>query len=435
MREAEQAVLSCCLSDSDAIIRVIDILTPVMFVDENNARLFSAMLMLIKSNRPIDPMLISETEPDLIGYMGQLIASHYSGRNIEHYARKVIDMYRDRALACAGREIITIADQGTGDKLSLAMQRLIAVGDGIDHVGYQDSNSAMRKTLDYIEERHTKNGGLIGIPTGYTELDQTLSGLRPGCLYIIAGRPGMGKTTIAMNWACTAALGGQVVLVHSLEMPLQELSLRNISNVGSIPMDAVQHANFNEDQWPAFTASAMKLKESRMLIDDTPALTMTALSARAKRAAIVHGQIGMVVVDAIGLMREDGYQSRVEMIGAISRGLKALAKELKCPVIALSQLNRKCEERSDKRPELSDLRDSGDIEQDADVVIMCYRDAQYNPESNFARGRVAEILVKKNRHGVCKDIRMVDDLHISRFTNAHFSIYDIKKDNKQRGFE
>lgn len=419
--EAEQSVLGACLLDENAILRVLDTLAPWMFYSEDYCKIYTAMLALTQRSQPVDAQLLVQEIPAQKDLIIELFRNAASAHNVEHYAGHVIRLWRQRELARIGRQIVCLAEENDGLESAMGLLMGLAGGERGDFVA---SRERMAEVVRYIEERHSQDGGLIGHSTGLIDLDGILSGWRDGCLYVVAGRPAMGKTAFALNTILPTANDGHPVLVYSMEMPSRELDLRLISNMGNLPMSFVQNAKFDEDSWPRFTAAASRLKDLPILIDDTPAQTLAAISAKARREALKRGKIGLIVVDYIGLMRGEG-DNRVQEIGAISRGLKALAKDMKCPVIVLAQLNRKCEERSDKRPLLSDLRDSGDIEQDADVVLMLYRDSVYNPESLLAKNDVAEILVRKNRHGITRDIRVMDQFNYQRFTNADHGINSI----------
>lgn len=426
MIHAEDLVLGACLIDEKAIFRVLDALTPDMLLDGTNRELWAAMTAHVADGKPVDGMLIAQSHPHLMKTIGTLIASAAGSSNVEHYAAHVARFFRDRELDRIGREIQAIAADGDGDKMSAAMQLLLSVASEGEKGGLVAGKERMREVVRYIEERFNQGGGLIGHSTGYFDLDKLTSGWRPGCLYLIAGRPGMGKTAVSLNTMMPTANAGLPVLVFSMEMPARELDLRIISSVGNIPHSEIEHAKFSDSDggWARFSAAASSLAELPILIDDTPGQTLAAVASRAKREAMKRGQLGMIIVDYLQLMKGEG-DNRTQELGSLSRGLKGLAKELKCPILALSQLNRQCEARTDKRPLLSDLRESGDLEQDADVVIMIYRDSVYHPESQLSQHRVGELIVRKNRHGKTGDVRVIDQLEYSRYANAEGAIYDI----------
>lgn len=433
MLEAEIMVLGSCLMDADAAVTAVGALRSDMFLNAEHAGVFEALAALLRDGKPADPALVAQRAGQDV--VARLMRSSYSSRNVGHYVELVRGFWDSRRLYQSGAKIQGIAQHGgtAGD----AMAVLMALDDGEETAGFVEPRPRMRAVVDYIDERFKAGDRLIGHSTGFADLDAVLSGWRDGCLYIVAGRPAMGKTAFALCSVLPTAEAGFPVLFFSMEMPTRELDLRLVSCVGRINQEHVQHAKFTDDEWARFTASATQIERVPILIDDTPARTLASVVASVKREGMKRGKIGAVVIDYIGLMRGDG-ENRSQEVGQISRGLKALAKEMQCPVIALSQLNRKCEDRTDKRPMMSDLRDSGDVEQDADAVIMLYRDHVYNPESALSVNKVAEFLVRKNRHGEVKEVRVIDDLVHARFLNADKSIYSISnqvKNNRSGGYE
>lgn len=431
--EAEHHVLGSCLMAEDAILKIMDFLTPAMFFDPDNREIYAGMLALVQSSKPVDPAMLLNILPGQKENILDIYRNSAGGKNVEHYAGHVKKSWERRELNRIGREIVGFSDDD-GDGVSRAMTLLMSLSVG-DRGGFVGSRERMNEVIRYIEERHSADGAMIGKPTGIIDLDEMLSGIRDGCTYVIAGRPGMGKTAFALNAILPTARAGAPVLIFSMEMPSRELDLRMISSIGNIPQNLVQHAKFSDKEWPKFTAASCELSALPVFIDDTSAQTLSAIMAKSKREAMKHGAIGAIVVDYIGLMQGDG-ENRANEIGAISRGLKALAKDLNCPVLVLAQLNRKCEDRADKRPMMSDLKDSGDIEQDADVVLMLYRDKVYNENSELAKNNVAEILIRKNRHGETGEIRVIDNLSHSRFLNADpwvKSIINTTTNNKKSG--
>lgn len=424
--EAESMVLGACLLDEKAIFRVMDRLKADMFADAGHASLYAAMLGFAADGKPVDPSLLSATYPDLRSLVTELVRSAAGSANVEHYAAHVVRFWNDRELDRIGREIQAIASDGDGDKISKAMGLLMGMSADGRSGGLRAGKERMREVVRYIEERFNSGGGLIGHSTGFYDLDKLISGWRGGCLYLIAGRPGMGKTAVSLNTLVPTAQEGLPVLVFSMEMPARELDLRLVSSIGNVPHSQIEHASFEDADtgWARFSAAASAIGEMPIYIDDTPGQTMASLSSRAKQEAMKRGQIGMIVVDYLQLMKGEG-DNRTQELGSLSRGLKGLAKELNCPVLALSQLNRQCETRADKRPLMSDLRESGDLEQDADVVIMIYRDSVYNPTSELAKHGVGELIVRKNRHGRTGEVRVIDQLQFSRYANAGAGIYEI----------
>lgn len=436
--EAEQNVLGSCLLNEQAIYHVMDFLEPPMFFDGVFREIYTAMLTLVQKNQPIDISLLTQEIPQRSEKIIEIYKAQASSRNVLHYANQVMQFWQERELERAGRQIVGFAHEEGG--LSRALSLIMGLAGG-ERGGFVGTRERLLEVVKYLEAREKADGCLIGHSTGLADLDKVLSGWRDGCLYIVAGRPAMGKTVFALNTLLPTARVGLPVLFFSMEMPARELDLRVMSNVGNIPQDKMQSAKFSEngetDYWPSVTKATALLKEMPFLVDETPAQTLAAITAKSKREALKHGKIGLIVVDYIGLMRGDG-DNRTQEVGSISRGLKALAKEMSCPVIALAQLNRKCEERGDKRPVMSDLRDSGDIEQDADAVIMLYRDVVYNPTSPLAQNGIAEVLVRKNRHGEVREIRVIDQLKFQRFANAtgvdHIPAYETPSKRASRGY-
>jgi replicative DNA helicase len=278
----------------------------------------------------------------------------------------------------------------------------------------------LKKTVDRIDELYQSGDTFTGIPSGFTDFDAMTSGLQPADLVIVAGRPSMGKTTFSMNMAENAAIGAGVgVAVFSMEMPAESLTLRMLSSLGRINQTKVRSGQLDEDDWPRLTSAVSILNEAKIFIDDTPALSPTEMRARVRRLKRKH-DIGLIVVDYLQLMQvKGGSENRVNEISEISRGLKALAKEMNVPVVALSQLNRGLEQRPNKRPVMSDLRESGAIEQDADLIVFIYRDEVYNEDSPD-KG-TAEVIIGKHRNGPLGTARLTFIGQYTRFEN-HASI-------------
>jgi replicative DNA helicase len=264
--------------------------------------------------------------------------------------------------------------------------------------GFQDIKDLLTTTVEQIDYLFQSDGHITGVPTGFDKFDDMTTGLHPGELVIVAGRPSMGKTTFAMNIAENAAIGHKApVAVFSMEMPGEQLAMRMISSLGRIDQHHIRTGQLTDEDWPRITSAVHMLSEAKMFVDDTPALSPSEIRARARRMKRKHG-LGLIVIDYLQLMQVGGSsENRATEISEISRGLKALAKELNVPVIALSQLNRSLEQRTDKRPIMSDLRESGAIEQDADVIVFIYRDEVYNEDS--PQKGTAEIIIAKQRNG------------------------------------
>jgi replicative DNA helicase len=286
-------------------------------------------------------------------------------------------------------------------------------------------NPLLKSALARIEELFTSGGDITGLSTGFVDLDNMTSGLQPSDLVIVAGRPSMGKTSFAMNLVENAVLGqDKPILVFSMEMPAESLVIRMLSSIGRINQTRIRNGKLEQEDWPKLSTAVNKLKDVRLFIDDTPALSPTELRTRARRVARENGgELGMIMVDYMQLMQVAGSsEGRTAEISEISRNLKAIAKEFACPMVALSQLNRSLEQRPNKRPVNSDLRESGAIEQDADVIMFIYRDEVYNEES--ADKGVAEIIIGKQRNGPIGTARLAFQGEFTRFENLARGSYD-----------
>ena len=299
----------------------------------------------------------------------------------------------DSAFNTEGRETADFLENAERQVFKIAEQRQRGQG------GFTSIKSFLARAVDKIETLFEQEGSITGAATGFTDLDEITSGLQPAHLIIVAGRPSMGKTTIAMNMAENIAIkGDKPVAVFSMEMPGEALAMRMMSSLGRIDQHKIRTGKLEDDEWPSLTSAINLLAETKLFIDDTPALTPTEVRSRARRLMREHGQLGLIVLDYLQLMQSPSSgENRVQQISDISRGLKALAKELNVPVVALSQFNRNLEQRPNKRPMMSDLRESGAIEQDADLIVFVYRDEVYNEDSPD-KG-IAEIIIGKQRNG------------------------------------
>jgi replicative DNA helicase len=338
--------------------------------------------------------------------------------NIAAYAEIIRERAMMRGLIAAGH---AIADSGyhsegrTGDELlATAHASLLAVQGAEAQKGPAHINEALRRTTTALEERADRGGEMIGLSSGFRDLDDILGGFKPGEMILVAGRPSMGKSTLAQNFIEHSVLAGKHVLFFSVEMPEEMVTLRHLSSVGRVPLDALIQADIGE-HGDSVLAAGGKLKNRFYQIDDSPGLLSTQILLRAQQVqAKTKRAIDLIVVDYIQKMRDQGDNQNVR-VQEISGNVKHAARTLNCAVIALSQLSRECEKRIDKRPMLSDLRDSGALEQDADVIMFVYRDEVYNVNSNFKN--TAEILVRKNRNGKTGNVLLTSNLHISRFDN------------------
>ncbi|MFN2348655.1 MAG: replicative DNA helicase [Thioalkalivibrio sp.] len=435
--EAEQAVLGGLMLDNEAWDAVADRLSETDFYRHDHRLIFKAIAGLAERNTPFDVITLSErlegegTLDDAGGlaYLGLLAKDTPSAANIRAYA----DIVRERSVL---RQLISvgtqIADSGfnpegreSRELLDDAEKRVFEIAEqgARAEQGFRSMRVLLRNTVEHIEMLYERDDPITGLPTGYNEFDEMTSGLQPGDLMILAARPSMGKTSFAMNIAEYAALKQQSpVAVFSMEMPGEQLSMRLLSSMGRINQQRLRTGRLEDDDWPRFTSAVSMLSEAQLYIDDSPALSPNELRARSRRLMREHKKLGLIVVDYLQLMQVPGNkENRTAEISEISRGLKALAKELSVPVLALSQLNRSLEQRPNKRPVMSDLRESGAIEQDADLICFIYRDEVYNDESPD-KG-TAEIIIAKQRNGPIGTMRLTFLGQYTRFENYVPEVY------------
>ena len=428
--EAEQAVLGGLMIDNGAWDRVGDVITEDDFYRRDHRQIFRAIAKLSEAGMPCDAVTISEelakhNELEQIGglaYLGTLAKNTPTAANIKAYA----EIVRERAIL---RQLISVSTEignsafnpegrDSGELLDLAERLVFQIAEkGAKHrKGYVGVKELLVKAVDRIDQLFQLDSHITGVPTGFNDFDEQTAGLQPSDLIIIAGRPSMGKTTFAMNLAENAIIKQQVpTLVFSMEMPGEQLVMRMMSSLGHIDQHKIRTGKLNDSDWPRITSTVGMLSEAPLFIDDTPALTPSDLRARARRVMREHG-LGLIVIDYLQLMQSSkGGENRATEISEISRSLKALAKELNVPVVALSQLNRSLEQRPNKRPVMSDLRESGAIEQDADVIVFIYRDEVYNQDS--PEKGTAEIIIGKQRNGPIGTVRLTFNGRYTRFDN------------------
>jgi replicative DNA helicase len=429
-REAEQAVIGGLLLDNGAWDTVSERITQADFYRKDHQLLFCAIADLVEKSQPYDVVTLSEwlaTRNELeeaggLSYLGDLAANTPSAANISAYADIVRERSVLRDMIRTGSEIASGAFNPQGRSAQELLERAeklvyeIAERGNRDGSGFANIKDVLVNVMERIDELYQRGNPLTGVSSGFSELDDKTSGLQAGDLIIVAGRPSMGKTSFAMNVVENAAVGAQVpVAVFSMEMPAESLTMRMLSSLGRVDQLKVRTGKLNDDDWPRLTSALSMLTETKIFIDDTPALTPTEVRSRCRRLKREHG-LGLIVIDYLQLMQVAGTnENRTNEISEISRSLKALAKEMNVPVIALSQLNRGLEQRQDKRPIMSDLRESGAIEQDADVILFIYRDEVYN-ENSPDKG-VAEIIIGKQRNGPIGKIRLTFLGHITKFEN------------------
>ncbi len=435
--EAEQSVLGGLLLSADGWDAVAETVGAADFYRHDHRLIFRQIARLAESSEPVDVITVAdklEASGELEGagglsYLAELAQNTPSASNIRAYAQVVRERSSLRKLIEAAQEI---ADSGFNPEgrsaeelIDHAERRIMQVGEqGPKAGGPQGVNPLLESALGRIEELFNSGGDITGLSTGFHDLDGMTSGLQKADLVIVAGRPSMGKTSFAMNLVENAVLAqNRPILVFSMEMPSSQLVTRMLSSLGRIDQTRIRNGKLEQEDWPKLSTAVTKLKDVPLFIDDTPALTPTEIRSRARRVMREHGELGMIMVDYLQLMQVAGSsEGRTAEISEISRSLKAIAKEFECPMVALSQLNRNLEQRPNKRPVNSDLRESGSIEQDADVIMFIYRDEVYNEESPD-KG-TAEIIIGKQRNGPIGTCRLAFVGPYTRFENLARGSYD-----------
>ena len=431
--EAEQSLIGGLLLDNSAWDRIGDVVAEADFYRDDHRRIFGHIRKLVETGRPADVVTVYESieksnEVDQTGglaYLGEIANNTPSAANIRRYAEIVHERAVLRKLVTVGDEIAAIALTPAGrdvkDLLDEAEQKVFEIAEA----GNKNSQGfvAMPEVLGEVVERiqmlydRDDPSEITGTPTGFVDLDRMTSGLQPGDMIVVAGRPSMGKTAFALNIA--EHVGVEVkapVAIFSLEMSAPQLTMRFLSSVGKLDQHKLRTGKLGDEEWDKMTVALGKLHEAPIHIDETGAINATDLRARARRLHRQYGKLGLIVIDYLQLMTSNrGNENRATEISEISRSIKALAKELQVPVIALSQLSRKVEERNDKRPLMSDLRESGAIEQDADIIIMMYRDEYYNKDTQD-KG-VAEVIVGKHRNGPTGTVKLTFMGEYTKFMN------------------
>jgi replicative DNA helicase len=427
--EAEESLLSAILVDNSTLLDVIELLGPEDFYKTAHRHVFEGITELFTRNEPVDlvtlaNMLKERGKLEEVGgaaYLARMVDTVPLAVNAQHYARIVHDKAALRRLIEKTNEIARRCFEDRGivdDIIDFAETAIFQVSERKHRQSFHPISRVIEKSIDALEERQGNKALITGVPTGFTDMDNLTSGLQPSDLIILAARPSMGKTAFALNIARNAAVDyGKPVALFSLEMSKEQLTERMLCAEAQVNSQKLRSGFFSQEDWVRLTDAAGTLSDAPVFIDDSPNISATEIRAKSRRLKLDKG-LGLVIIDYLQLMKAPVSAERRDLeISEISRSLKALAKELSLPVLALSQLNRKLEERSDKRPQLSDLRESGALEQDADVVAFIYRDEVYNKdESNPNRG-TAEILLKKQRNGPTGDIKLkFFDTH-TRFAN------------------
>ena len=428
--EAEQSVLGSLLLEPGNITQALEFLRPECFYREQHREIYNVILRMFSNGGTIDFVTvldevvkagIFDSPAAAKVYLAQLMEMVPSVSNIEVYCRIVQEKFYIRSLILAAREIISNAEDGQGDAknlLDMAEQRIFEIRQGRNATGLTRIDEVIIETYDHLQKLSSDDRSkYLGLPTGFSRLDTLITGLNNSDLILIAARPGMGKTSFALNIASNVAKKtDKQVAIFSLEMSKEQLVSRLLSSEAFISSYSLRTGELSADEWVKLAASAEVLSKSQIYLDDTPGIMVAEMKAKLRRLR----NLGLVVIDYLQLMstgRRDG--NRVQEISEITRTLKIMAKELNVPVITLSQLSRGPDSRTDHRPLLSDLRESGSIEQDADIVMFLYRDAYYDKESD--RQHVAECIVSKNRHGEANTVELGWDGQYTLFSNLELN--------------
>jgi len=417
--EAEQSILGAVLLENDALAKALEILSPEDLYRESHRKIFNAMIELFEKNEVMDLITVSEllkrkNELDDVGgvtYLSGLVSVVPTAANVRYHAKIVKQKALLRALLRSSTDIAAKVYESAmeADELvDFAERSIFDISDRRTKTSFFTLKEVMKSSFEMIENLYDKKEAVTGVPSGFADLDELTTGFQPGDLIIIGGRPSMGKTALSLNIAQHVALElREPVAIFSLEMSKEQLALRMLCSEAMVDSNSVRKGFIRKDDWHKLTSAAGRLADAPVYIDDSSATSVLEMRAKARRLKTEHhGGLGLVVVDYLQLMRSRGnFERREQEISEISRSLKGLAKELRVPVIALSQLNRAVEQRGEKKPTLADLRESGAIEQDADVIIFLYRDEVYNKNNPSNKGE-AEVIVAKQRNGPTDTIRL-----------------------------
>jgi replicative DNA helicase len=427
--EAEQSVLGGLMLDNRAWDQIADRVVEVDFYRHDHRLIFRSIANLAEGNNPMDVITLSEwlkqrselSDAGGLAYLGTLAKDTPSAANIRAYA----DIVREKSVL---RQLITVgtniadsafnsADRPSKELLDEAERQVFHIAEqGSRQQAFHPIKELLKTSLAKIEELSKSDGTITGEATGYTDLDKKTSGFHGGDLVIVAGRPAMGKTTFSMNIAEHVALNKKTVAIFSMEMPAEQLVMRMFASHGRVPLTDIRTGKIRQEDWPRVGMAVKDFSQTKLFIDDSAALSPIEIRAKTRRLAREHNGLDLVVIDYLQLMQSGAKSdNRAAEISEISRSLKGLAKELNCPIIALSQLNRSLEQRPNKRPIMSDLRESGAIEQDADIIIFIYRDEVYNDETPD-KG-VAEVIIGKQRNGPIGTVRLKFIGQFTRFDN------------------
>ena len=425
--EAEQSVLGAMLLDKDAIIKATELITSEDFYKEAHKEIFESMIDLYTKDEPVDLITLSEELKkrgtlEAIGgviYLANLSEGVSTTANIRYYCEIVEEKSILRRLIKASDEIMAKGyegDEELSNIIELAEKKIFDITQRKNQDGFAHIKNVLLDSFNRIEKMAENKGGITGLTTGFVDLDGKTSGLQPSDLVLIAARPAMGKTAFTLNLAVNAAMkGGASIALFSLEMSKEQLVQRMLSSESHVELQKIINGTLTEDEWPKLIRAMGPLSQAKIYIDDTPGISLMEMKAKCRKLKVENG-LDLVMVDYLQLMTGDSRaESRQQEISSISRGLKGLAKELNCPVVALSQLSRAPELRADHRPILSDLRESGAIEQDADIVMFLYRDEYYHEDSE--KKNIGEVIIAKHRNGPTGAVELVFMGQFTKFLN------------------
>ena len=434
--EAEQSVIGGLMLDDQSWFELIEVVAATDFYRPQHQIIFEAMTDLANDNAPLDAVTVSERlqskglleKAGGISYLAELAEATPGTSNITAYGKIVRDRSVLRQLIGAANQIADAAftpeGRDTDSLLELAEQSVFQIGEKrLRESGPEKIANVLKETVKKVEFLFSSKGAITGVASGFKDLDQKTSGWQRSDLVVVAAKAPLGKTAFAVNMVEHAVMSGGAVLVFSMEMPADQIVMRMISSLGRIDQTRLRTGELKDEDWTRFTGAVSQLRDKRLYIDDTAALTPGEVRSRCRRVAREAGDLDMVVVDYLQLMRTpNNSENRATEISEISRSLKALAKEMRCPVVALSQLNRQLESRPDKRPMNSDLRESGAIEQDADVILFIYRDEVYN--ENTEDRDIAEIIIGKQRNGPIGKVRVKFTGNLTKFEDLAHERYN-----------
>ena len=439
--DAEQAVLGGIMLDPNALERLEGILSTEQFYIEANRHIFSAIVELAQEHKPVDALMVKDKLErseclDSCGgeaYLAELISSVPTCSNVRDYAKIVREKFVLRHLlqVCneISRGVYEEAELKLNERLDQAESSMLAVSDAYESSGslFKKVDSLLTNAYQKLQKRYELKQDVTGVATGFTDLDKLTAGLQRGDLIVVAGRPSMGKTAFAMNLAQNAAIRSEqdlVAAIFSLEMPDEQITMRMLAVEARVDMSKMRNGRFSKEDWRKMAGALGPLAEANIYIDDTPAITAMKIRSKCRRLKREAGRLDLVLIDYLQLMQGSANAERREQeISAITRSLKSLAKEMEVPVIVLSQLNRSLDSRTDKRPVMSDLRESGAIEQDADVIMFIYRDEVYNKQPR--NEGIAEIIIAKQRNGPIDTVRLAFLKQYTRFENlSNYDTYD-----------